>query len=311
MITLSVPALLWKTGFPRLDDYCLVIFAAFYEQDIMSTLLTGLVHQFGLHDRSWSSLCFSGGCTVLTLLVERRCFDLCRSSSGQDRNIVIFRVERFFLRCTEEAGPRANQPFQRKNPLSQVGSSYRFKLPAAGYTWCRGEYCNCVGVRDEHFAPALYERSPRSWRSQWAGCPWTATSLHKWLWCPPWHYHWNGCFAAVHHSSSGIVYPCPDSAFCLYLPFLPREKREWPRCLMLTWLDAYVNTLQSCLGRWWCLQEALLRGLWGSLLGSWIALVFVFCIFYHHSVLPVHLYSFEFVSFTFLVGLFAGLLSSS
>ena len=90
------------------------------------------------------------------MLVERRCFDLGRSPSGQDWNIVIFRVERSFVRRTEEAGPRAHQPFQRKTPLSQVfGSSYRFKLPAAGHTWCRGEYCNCVGARDEHFAPAL------------------------------------------------------------------------------------------------------------------------------------------------------------
>ena len=33
-MTLSVPALLWKTGFPRLDDYCLVIFAAFCNEHI-------------------------------------------------------------------------------------------------------------------------------------------------------------------------------------------------------------------------------------------------------------------------------------
>ena len=63
-MTLSVPALLWKTGFPRFNDYCLVIFAAFYEQDIMSTVLMDLLHQFGLHDRPWSSLCFSGGWTL-------------------------------------------------------------------------------------------------------------------------------------------------------------------------------------------------------------------------------------------------------
>ena len=71
--------------------------------------------------------------TVLTTLVERRCFDFGRSPSGQDWNIVIFRVERSFLRRTEEAGPRAHQPFQRKTPLSQVfGSSFQFKSPQPG-----------------------------------------------------------------------------------------------------------------------------------------------------------------------------------
>ena len=39
-MTLSVPEQLWKIGPPRLDDFCLVS-AAFYEQDIMSTLLSG------------------------------------------------------------------------------------------------------------------------------------------------------------------------------------------------------------------------------------------------------------------------------
>ena len=31
--------------------------------------------------------------TVLTMLVERRCFDFDRSLSGQDWNIVIFRIK--------------------------------------------------------------------------------------------------------------------------------------------------------------------------------------------------------------------------
>ena len=41
-----------------------LFFATFHEQDIVSTLLTDLLHQFGLHDRPWSSLCFSSGWTL-------------------------------------------------------------------------------------------------------------------------------------------------------------------------------------------------------------------------------------------------------
>ena len=68
--------------------------------------------------------------TVWTMLVERRCFDLGRSPSGQNWNIVIFRVKDPFRDALEKPGCEHTSPSRGRlhclNVSVQVfGSSYQ------------------------------------------------------------------------------------------------------------------------------------------------------------------------------------------
>ena len=236
---------------------------------------------FGLHDLPWSSLYFAvDGLSRLLherfsrmgwpMPVERALF-FSLTASSVNRTESFYGLQRSYLRRPEDAERRAHQPFQRKTPLFQVfGSSYRFELSAAGHTWCRREYCNCVGACEERFAPALYGMPPYL-IDHYERLPWNVNLSTCMTQMPSWVLPTG---MAVSLAMTGAVYPHPDSALSgsavppwggagmAMMLNADLTGRLWKYVVPVVWADDDV-------------QEALLRGLWGSLVGSWSALVLV------------------------------------
>ena len=136
------------------------------------------------------------------------------------------------------------------------GSSYRFELSAAGHTWCRREYCNCVGACEEHFAPALYGM-PLYLIDHYERLPWNVNLSTCMTQMPSWVLPTG---MAVILAMTGAVYPHPESA--LSGPAVP----PWGGAGMAMMLNADLT------GRLWKyfvpvvmadedVQEALLSGL--------------------------------------------------
>ena len=144
------------------------------------------------------------------------------------------------------------------------------KKSAAGHTWCRREYCNCVCACEEHFAPALYGMPPYL-IDHYERLPWNVNLSTCMTQMPSWVLPTG---MAVSLAMTGAVYPHPDSALSgsavppwggagmAMMLNADLTGRLWKYVVPVVWADDDV-------------QEALLRGFWGSLVGSWSALVLV------------------------------------